>query len=368
MSGGHLVNNAEWLALRGVDWLARDLYGAIRRSMDFKTGIVGDKAKRISWQALREDTEVLGRPGVKTVKPSEHQLRRRVGQLVREGLVEVISTSTHLRFRLLLATRLSRAPKKAAPPSQGVGQPAKPPRKPARRIVHNESSPKAAPHLECPVNPIKTTPPNPPVPEHEGEQVVPPTPSARAGELDPQQQIEPPAPGAREDGKDCQPPSRSTRQRPSEERRRSASRRGDGPAARQSEKGRGKSLGWKPGCAWPIGLTAAERRDVAKMHDEVGPELGQRVFDELRGAMEAGTVHYPWGLMQHLFQRARDEPGWRPEHADRIAEQRARWRQTQEVLAAQEAAHAERWGLAPRPVAALTGDTWPAGEWPEVEP
>lgn len=84
--------------------------------------------------------------------------------------------------------------------------------------------------------------------------------------------------------------------------------------------------------------------------------------------MEAGTVHYPWGLMQHLFQRARDEPGWRPEHADRIAEQRARWRQTQEVLAAQEAAHAERWGLAPRPVAALTGDTWPAGEWPEVEP
>lgn len=366
MSGGHLTNNAEWLALRNVDWLARDLYGAIRRCMDFKTGIVGDRAKRISWQALREDTEVVGRPGVKTLKPSEHQLRRRVGQLQRAGLVEVISTSTHLRFRLLLATRLSCAPKKAAPPSQGVSRPAKLPRKRISEVVHNESLPKAEPHQEGPVTPLKPTPPNPPAPEREGEHIVPPTPAARAGEMDPQQQIEPPAPGAREGDKRPQHPPNSGGTRLSEERPRSANGGGDGPTARLSEKGRGKGLGWKPGCAWPIGLTKAERRDVARMRDEVGPELGQRVFDELRGAMEVGTVHYPWGLMQHLFRRAKD-PDWKPEHADRVAEQRARWHETQAVLAAQEAAHAASLGITPRPVAALTGDEWPAAEWPVDE-
>lgn len=363
-----VIEDSEWEATRKVDHLARDLYYALRRSMDFGSGIVGGPAKAISWWSLREDTETQGRPGVKAVKPSEQQLRRRMLQLEKAGLVVSIGSATRLKFRLPLAHTNLLDQKRGG--TRSIGNESGRKAKSNKALV---AYPQAGLRAKADTHPgsgktLKPSPPNPPVPKHEGEQVVPPTPSARAGELDPQQQIEPPAPGAREDGKDCQPPSRSTRQRPSEERRRSASRRGDGPAARQLEKGRGKSLGWKPGCAWPIGLTAAERRDVAKMHDEVGRELGQRVFDELRGAMEAGTVHYPWGLMQHLFQRARDEPGWRPEHADRIAEQRARWRQTQEVLAAQEAAHAERWGLAPRPVAALTGDTWPAGEWPEVEP
>lgn len=185
MSGGHLINNEEWQHLRAVDHLARDLYHAIRKRMDFRTGIVGDIKARVSWQGFREDTEVIGRPGVKTIKPSEAQLRRRVAQLAKAGLIEVISTDQYLRFRLLLATRLSRAPKKAVGPPSGLPVPANQGPAQGSGVIHNESSAKADTHQESPVNTLKPTPPNPPVPGHEGEQFVPPTPAARAGELDP---------------------------------------------------------------------------------------------------------------------------------------------------------------------------------------
>ncbi|XLV72733.1 hypothetical protein ACKZDW_09060 [Ralstonia syzygii subsp. celebesensis] len=119
MSAGFLTSNAEWQALRAVDHLARDLYLALRRCMDFRTGIVGGPHKAISWQALREDCEVPGRPGVRCYRPSEMQLRRRVEQLEKCGLVRRISVGLSLQFRMLMAKTDSSVQKKAEGGARG---------------------------------------------------------------------------------------------------------------------------------------------------------------------------------------------------------------------------------------------------------
>lgn len=106
-----VIDDNEWMLMRRVDHLARDLYVALRRRMDFATGIVGDDPAAVSWWALREDTELEGRPGVRGCKPTEQQLRRRVAQLEKVGLVESIGNKLRLKFRLLAARKLSRAQK-----------------------------------------------------------------------------------------------------------------------------------------------------------------------------------------------------------------------------------------------------------------
>ncbi len=122
MSAGFLTSNDEWQALRSVDHLARDLYLALRRCMDFRTGVVGGPHKAISWQALREDVEVPGRPGVRSYRPSEQQLRRRVEQLEKCGLLRRIGSALTLQFRMLMARTDSCVQKKA---DRGATGPAK---------------------------------------------------------------------------------------------------------------------------------------------------------------------------------------------------------------------------------------------------
>lgn len=106
------INDAEWDALMGLPHVPYRLYVALRRRMDFKTGVVGARPK-ISYQALREDLYIepcQGRAASESGSPSLEALRHAVKLLERVGLLRVIPAERLLVFSLVLAdTTESRA-------------------------------------------------------------------------------------------------------------------------------------------------------------------------------------------------------------------------------------------------------------------
>lgn len=331
MSAGFLISDPEWLAKRQVDHLARDLYDALRRAMDFETGIVGGPAKGISWWSLREDTEVPGRPGVKAYKPSEQQLRRRMAQLEKAGLVESIGTKLRLKFRLLLARTSSLASKKADTGTTAPGAAAKAkPVKRARAYPQGNNEAKAGTHLVS--GKTKTQPKPPRVSEADvGTHVARverdiPIPGAQALQLAADDN---PEAGAVETGIDLaphacgaggeqEPPTAPTEtQRLSEERQQGIQGGGDGPSARLAG---GEGFEWQDHRAWPMRLDKGTRRKLANELQSLGKKQGQRVLDEWRGAMQAGGVQDHWAYFYALLRKAEEQgDAWVTVYADKIA-------------------------------------------------
>jgi hypothetical protein len=93
-------------ALHEQDEFVYKLYfHAIRRYVDYSTGIVGLK-RGISWQSLAEEMYVSPRSGVQyTGKPHKSRLRRAVEQLEKIGLIKNISKGKRLIFKLNFLTQ-----------------------------------------------------------------------------------------------------------------------------------------------------------------------------------------------------------------------------------------------------------------------
>lgn len=107
MIQGIYITTAELDLLAGLPHLVRSLYVELRRLMDFGTGLVGARYPHTSWRALSERCYVEPHPGVKSGRPSEQQMRRAGGWLVRCGLVQMRSNPRqwHLIFFLPVAKR-----------------------------------------------------------------------------------------------------------------------------------------------------------------------------------------------------------------------------------------------------------------------
>ncbi|QYY30322.1 hypothetical protein K2O51_23420 [Cupriavidus pinatubonensis] len=316
-----VIDDREWVLMRKVDHLARDLYLSLRRRMDFATGIVGDgEGKAVSWWALREDTELEGRPGVRASKPSEQQLRRRVGQLEKVGLVESIGNSLRLKFRLLAARRLSHVSNKAGGGSTG---PEDASNANADRALggyaQSSSEPKADTHQG---SGFKTLNP-------------PPTPSGD-GEVDPA----PLGAGQANNPSDEEPTERQ-RRAPSERRpRRSRAEKSELAEGRSAEE-----IAWETHLRWPTGIADAQRAYIARSTIGMTKELAQRVLDEWHGAYEAKVIKAksPWPYFRGLLQNAKElGDAWEAKYADQIAAARANAIAMAASVAAEEAAHQER--------------------------
>ncbi|WP_157903187.1 hypothetical protein [Cupriavidus malaysiensis] len=316
-----MIDDSEWEAMRKVDILARNLYFALRRRMDFKTGIVGVAGAAVSWWALREDLEVPGRPGVKRILPSEQQLRRRVAQLEKEGLVEPIGTKLRLRFRLCKALVDNNDPKKAgvcaAVPSndrkamRGKGK---------RGYSQGNSTPQADTHQST------------------GNYLTLPNPSHACGAEG--MTIEPPTPAAREGG---QGPHASQAEGPglSEARHEPASAVGE---KRHPDEEPRPAIGWEAHLAWPVRIPPAHRAYVARMLARVPDRLRQDVLDEWQGICETTEVRHQWKMLNFIVNRARGED-WVPDHVERV---RARRQHARDARAAEREAALSRAG-APAP-------------------
>lgn len=102
-------NDAENEALDGLPWLAQLFYlRALRRSMNYSTGMVGQRPHGTSWAVLGRLIYVepaRGRPAEDAGTPSTKALRFAVDLLARAGLVEVKSQDRCLLFFLPLADR-----------------------------------------------------------------------------------------------------------------------------------------------------------------------------------------------------------------------------------------------------------------------
>ncbi|MGA4006005.1 hypothetical protein ACI2VR_07165 [Ralstonia nicotianae] len=319
MSAGFLTSNAEWQALRLVDHLARDLYLALRRCMDFRTGIVGGPHKAISWQALREDCEVPGRPGVRCFRPTEQQLRRRAEQLEKCGLVRRISVGLCLQFRMLMAKTDSCVQKKAGGGTRGEK---KPKRLSTGAVERGLSTSSGLRKADTHPNPGKTTNPSSPpfdaLTEEEGADLHPSPPVDASI----------PVAGA---GHEHQP---------SEQRRRDAESVGDGPAGQLAEGQQGDGQQWSPVLAWPGRIALHERAAYAHQLACLPHLVRQRVLDEWVGAMETGKIVKPGKFFESLVGRARS-PGWLPDHADAVAARRAQARSAAAAVERQRAAPTE---------------------------
>jgi hypothetical protein len=112
---GIYVTTEELDATRGLSDLAVRLYWCLRTLMDIHTGITGLR-RRISYQALREESEVLTPKGkgFQRRQASEKALRCALAGLQRAGLLEAIGP---LVFRLAKAALAA-----ARPPQTGQEQ------------------------------------------------------------------------------------------------------------------------------------------------------------------------------------------------------------------------------------------------------
>ncbi len=328
------INDGEWGAAREVGLLARDLYAALRRRMNFKTGIVGDLANcAVSWFALREDLEVHGRPGVRRDFPSEDRVRRAMAQLIKVGLVESIGDQCLLRFRLLLATTDSLAPNKAAGGTTGHKNTHKTNKgKASEACPQGNSVPKAATHQDT----GKTLKPSPPTPSG----------LRPAGDGS----IDPPAPAAQEVGN----PDATTIERDvpglSEARREPASG-GGRPAAGHPDNEVVSAITWEAHLDWPTGITQEQRGYIARSRGTLTKTLLQRVLDEWRGAMQAGIVLKPWPYFNQLLRNAKAQgDAWKTEYAEAVAQAREAVRLREAEVAAKDVEYSQRLGGTARPM------------------
>ncbi|MHA6847292.1 hypothetical protein [Ralstonia syzygii] len=296
MTAAFVITGDEWQALAAVDHLACRLYLVLRRCMDFRTGVVGGPLKAISWQALREHTEVPGRPGVRYFRPTEQQLRRRVEQLEKCGLLRRISEGLTLKFRMLLARTDSCVQKKAGGGATGEKKPEKASRGAgSRQGGAGRRSAKADTHPFPGNTSIPSSPPYSTQWEEEGRDAPKTEPEFDAFEL-----------GAGE-----QPVHRL-----SEQPRRDADAVGDGPAGRLAD-GEDGARPWSPVLVWPRRIPMHERTAVARQLAVLPHDRRQRVLDEWSGSMDGGQIKRPWLFFESLVAKA-GGPGWVPEFADRV--------------------------------------------------
>lgn len=103
-----LLSDEEIEAMQGVSYFLRTLYiFAIRRYMDYQTGIVGIK-RRISYQSLIEEMYVEPHCGIEKVdtgSPVKAKIRRALARMEKVGLIEKIKNKEHIVFRCVLARR-----------------------------------------------------------------------------------------------------------------------------------------------------------------------------------------------------------------------------------------------------------------------
>ncbi|PHR17868.1 MAG: hypothetical protein COA41_11250 [Sphingopyxis sp.] len=103
------INDAEWEALTGLPLLSREVYFVLRRFMDYRSGITGGPARRISYQSLSEELYVEPHQGIKGGSPTINELRRAIQWLERAELVTRDTASNkgqkQLVFQLVLASR-----------------------------------------------------------------------------------------------------------------------------------------------------------------------------------------------------------------------------------------------------------------------
>ncbi|WP_420994100.1 hypothetical protein ACKI2N_001905 [Cupriavidus sp. 30B13] len=322
-----VLNDDEWEAMRKVGFLARDLYGVLRRRMNFKTGVVGDLADcAISWFALREDLEVQGRPGVKRDLPSEGRVRRAMAQLVKVGLVESIGSRLLLRFRLLRAKVDSLVPNKPVGGviGDGAGRKTKP-RKVSRGYSQGNLLSKVGTH-QATDKTLKPTPPTPSGLRPDGDGTA----------------IDPPTPAAREDHNPNgdETPGGAEAQRLSEERREPAVRGGGWPAAGCSDEEPKAGLTWEAHLDWPRGIEQRQRAYMVRSRGSLTPMMFQLVLDEWHGATLAGVVAKPWPYFNSLLKAAKEQgPAWETRYAEGVQIAREEERTRLANLAAQEAAY-----------------------------
>jgi len=104
---------------------------------------------------------------------------------------------------------------------------------------------------------------------------------------------------------------------------------GDGASRRPAEEG--EQVRREEDLAWPSSIAQHRRADIAKKLAPLGVGMSQVVLDEWRGRMEvaangAHPILHPYKLLSSIVSDAA-EPGWLPDHADRIrAEREARMR------------------------------------------
>lgn len=333
MSTGFLISDREWEATREVSLLARTLYYAMRRRMDFSSGIVGTAERAVSWWALREDLEVPGRPGVKRYLPSEQQLRRCMVQLVKAGLVESIGDKLRLCFRLLLARTDKFGPKKAEGGAIDEKTPGKNRQdKAGRAFPQGNSVSKAGTHLTS----GKTLKPSPPTPSG----------LRPAGDGS----IDPPAPAAQEVGNPDAKPIERDAPGLSEARREPASG-GERPAAGHPDNEVVSAITWEAHLDWPTGITQEQRGYIARSRGTLTKTLLQRVLDEWRGAMQAGIVLKPWPYFNQLLRNAKAQgDAWKTEYAEAVAQAREAVRLREAEAAAKDAEYSQRLGGTARPM------------------
>ncbi|OAI63559.1 hypothetical protein RSP795_07290 [Ralstonia solanacearum] len=304
MTAAFVITGEEWQALADVDHLAFRLYLVLRRCMDFRTGVVGGPIKAISWQALREHTEVPGRPGVRYFRPTEQQLRRRAEQLEKCGLLRRISEGLTLKFRMLLARTDSCVQKKAGGGARGEKKPENASRGTGSR--QGGAGRRAAKGGTHPFPGNTSKPSSPPF-------------STQCEEGRDASQTEPGFDAVEQGAVEQQGPQ------PSEQPRRDAAAVGDGPAGRLAE-GEDGERPWSPVLVWPRRIPMHERVAVAHQLAVLPRDRWQRLLDEWAGSMDGGQIKRPWLFFESLVAKA-SGPGWVPEFADRVRgarEQQAR--------------------------------------------
>lgn len=296
MTAAFVITGEEWQALAAVDHLACRLYLVLRRCMDFRTGVVGGPIKAISWQALREHTEVPGRPGVRYFRASEQQLRRRVEQLEKCGLLRRISEGLTLKFRMLLARTDSCVQKKAGGGARGEKKPGK-----ASRGAGSRQGGAGRRSAKADTHPFPGNTSNPSSP-----------PRLRQWEEEDRDDLQ------TEPDFDAVASGSVERQghRLSEQPGRDAGAAGDGPAGRLAD-GEAAERPWSPVLVWPRRIPMHERAAVAHQLAGLPHDRRQRVLDEWAGSMDGGQIRRPWLFFESLVAKA-SRPGWVPEFADRV--------------------------------------------------
>jgi hypothetical protein len=121
---GIFITRDELVATRGLSDRATRLYWVLRSLMDYATGIVG-KSRRISYQALKEECEVLTPKGkgYQRTQPTEKALRCALAGLERAGLAETIGP---LVFRLVRAQTAQARPNRTGREQGAVERAANP--------------------------------------------------------------------------------------------------------------------------------------------------------------------------------------------------------------------------------------------------
>lgn len=103
------INDEEWFYLRGLPYLAREVYFVLRRYMDYSTGITGIQRK-VSLKAISEELYVEPHQGLTdSGEPTERQIRRALDWLEKAGLIKRDKTFNKSNkqsvFKLILASR-----------------------------------------------------------------------------------------------------------------------------------------------------------------------------------------------------------------------------------------------------------------------